>query len=72
MSKSSLERQADRAERLADQTVDERLKSGLLAAAKEYRDQAREHLPEDSTARPPTWQNLGVGLSEQIRATTGF
>ena len=40
MSSKSLERQAERAERLADRTVDSALKTTLLEAAKAYREQA--------------------------------
>jgi len=38
--KESLERQAERAESIAEQTVDESLKDILQQAAKEYRDKA--------------------------------
>jgi hypothetical protein len=74
MSKTSLERQADRAEQLAAQTVDERLKQSFLDAAKEYREQAKSRPAEGAiqTAHPPTWLGLGNGLPEQTRATTGF
>jgi hypothetical protein len=37
MSKESLRKQADRAETIADQTVDDQLKETLTEAAKEYR-----------------------------------
>ena len=40
----SLERQADRADRLADDTVDPELRNALRAAAREY----REKLPKKS------------------------
>jgi hypothetical protein len=40
--RQSLERQADRAESIAEQTVDESLKEILQQAAKDYRQQA-EH-----------------------------
>jgi hypothetical protein len=72
MNNKSLERQADRAERLADRTVDGNLKATLLEAAKEYRVQAkRQDGPPDSAPRP-TWLGLGDGHSEQLRAMTGF
>jgi hypothetical protein len=76
MSSKSLERQADQAERLADQTVDGDLKATLLEAAKEYREQAMRHegppdRPHKSVPRP-TWLGLGDGHSEQLRAMTGF
>jgi hypothetical protein len=73
MSSKSLERQADRAERLADRTVDHERKATLLEAAKEYREQARLHegdQPRASVDRP-TWLGLGDG-HEQPRAMTGF
>ena len=37
MSKKSLQKQADRADNIADQTVDEEVKENLRDAAKEYR-----------------------------------
>jgi hypothetical protein len=40
MSKESLRKQADRAETIADQTVDDQLKETLTEAAKEYRKDA--------------------------------
>ena len=73
MNKISLKRQADRAERLADGTVDEALKAILLQAAKEYRERAAA--PADGTPRthhPPTWRGLGDGRPEETRAYTGF
>ncbi len=42
MSREQLERQADRADNLADQTVDEDVKENLRAAAKEYREKAKQ------------------------------
>jgi hypothetical protein len=42
MSREQLERQADRADNLADQTVDEEVKENLRAAAKEYREKAKQ------------------------------
>jgi hypothetical protein len=76
MSSKSLERQADRAERLADRTVDGKLKATLLEAAKEYRAQAERHEgpldPLHAFAPRPTWLGLGDGHSEQLRAKTGF
>jgi|HubBroStandDraft_5_1064220.scaffolds.fasta_scaffold50751_3 hypothetical protein len=76
MSSKSLERQADRAERLADRTVDGKLKATLLEAAKEYRAQAERHEdpldPLHASAPRPTWLGLGDGHSEQLRAKTGF
>jgi hypothetical protein len=48
MSIESLERQAERAERLADDTVDAELRENLRAAAREY----REKLPR-KPAIPP-------------------
>jgi hypothetical protein len=76
MSSKSLERQADRAERLADRTVDGKLKATLLEAAKEYRAQAERHEgaldPLLASAPRPTWLGLGDGHSEQLRAKTGF
>ena len=41
MSKESLRKQADRAENIADQTVDDQLKETLRDAAKEYREKAK-------------------------------
>ena len=73
MSSKSLERQADQAERLADQTVDGEFKATLMEAAKEYREQAKRHErdgPRESAHRP-TWLGLGDG-HEQPRAVTGF
>jgi hypothetical protein len=40
MSKESLERQADRADRLADDTADDELRENFRAAAREYREKA--------------------------------
>jgi hypothetical protein len=40
MSKESLRKQAERAETIADQTVDDQLKETLTEAAKEYRKDA--------------------------------
>jgi len=81
MSNISLERQADRAESLAQQTVDSDLKALLEGAAKEYRRKAKSDGPT-LTAAPqadiaqapsrPTWMGLGLGISEQPRATSGF
>ena len=42
VSKEQLERQADRADNLADQSVDEEVKENLRAAAKEYREKAKQ------------------------------
>ena len=42
MSREQLERQADRADTLADGTVDEDVKENLRAAAKEYREKAKQ------------------------------
>jgi hypothetical protein len=42
LEKERLERQADRADNLADQTVDEDVKENLRAAAKEYREKAKQ------------------------------
>ena len=42
MSKRSLQRQAERAENIADQTVDDALKQTLRDAGAEYREEARE------------------------------
>jgi hypothetical protein len=42
MPREQLERQADRADNLADQTVDEDVKENLRAAAKEYREKAKQ------------------------------
>jgi hypothetical protein len=42
MSREQLERQADRADTLADRTVDEDVKENLRAAAKEYREKAKQ------------------------------
>jgi hypothetical protein len=87
MSNPSLERQADRAERLARQTVDSDLKTLLEETAKDYRRKAQENdgltvdashidAPQAAIARAasprPTWVGLGLGLSEQPRATSGF
>jgi hypothetical protein len=44
----SLERQADRADRLADDTVDAELRESLRAAAREY----REKLPRKPAVPP--------------------
>jgi len=41
MSKESLQKQADRAENIAEQTVDDQLKETLEEAAKEYRKKAK-------------------------------
>jgi hypothetical protein len=41
MSKESLQKQADRAENIANQTVDDQLKETLRDAAKEYREKAK-------------------------------
>jgi electron transfer flavoprotein alpha/beta subunit len=41
MSREQLERQADRADTLADRTVDEDVKENLRPAAKEYREKAK-------------------------------
>jgi hypothetical protein len=53
MSNIFLERQADRAERLADQTVDGTLKESLLKAAREYREQARRMALSRKPTHPP-------------------
>lgn len=42
MSKDSLQKQADRAESIADQMVDDALKQTFLDAAKEYREKAAQ------------------------------
>jgi hypothetical protein len=42
ISREQLERQADRADNLADQTADEEVKENLRAAAKEYREKAKQ------------------------------
>ena len=42
MSKETLQRQADRADRIADQTVDEGMRRILRDAAKEYREKAQQ------------------------------
>jgi hypothetical protein len=77
MSKQTLERQAERAERLADQTVDDELRKNLLEAAKEYREQARQESGHNAsgtskTAHSPTWLDLGAASSEPTRSATGF
>ena len=72
MSKTFLERQADRAERLADGTVDETLKATLLQAAKEYRERAAGPADGDIQTTPPTWRGLGDGRPEATRSYTGF
>jgi hypothetical protein len=51
MSKESLQKQADRAENIADQTVDDQLKENLTEAAKEYRRDAESSRRTDR-ARP--------------------
>jgi hypothetical protein len=51
MSKKSLRKQADRAEAIADQTVDDQLKETLREAAKDYRKNA-ERSPQPDNARP--------------------
>jgi hypothetical protein len=68
MSRQSLERHAERAERLADNTVDESMRLILLAAAQDYREQAKRC---DNTimANQPTWLQSGL---EHPRSTTGF
>ncbi|MBV8926140.1 MAG: hypothetical protein JOZ74_12310 [Bradyrhizobium sp.] len=52
MSKESLEKQADRAETIADQTVDDQLKETLGDAAREYRRQAKREPSNRSPADP--------------------
>jgi hypothetical protein len=42
MSREQLERRADRADNRADQTVDEDVKENLRAAAREYREKAKQ------------------------------
>lgn len=49
MSKESLRKQADRAENIADQTVDDQLKETLTEAAKEYRRDAESTRQTDDT-----------------------
>jgi hypothetical protein len=51
MSKESLRKQADRAENIANQIVDDQLKDTLTEAAKEYRKDA-ERSPQPDGARP--------------------
>jgi hypothetical protein len=51
MSKKSLQKQADRAANIAEQTVDDQLKETLEEAAKDYRKQAKSSQPPDR-ARP--------------------
>lgn len=74
MSKRSLERQAERAERLAEQTIDDELKQTFLDAAREYREQAKRESEEHAipTEHPPTWMDLGSSSPEQPKALTGF
>lgn len=75
MSKTSLERQADRAERLADNTVDERMKQILLDAARDYREQAQQRDTQDDRGRVGDRPHLAwswSGASEQPRSMTGF
>ena len=56
MSKEELQKQADRADNIADQTVDDEVKKTLRAAARQYRAEAkteecqpesRRHLPRE-------------------------
>ncbi len=55
MSKESLQKQADRAENIADQTVDDQLKETLRDAATEYREKAkREHESRARAAPRPS------------------
>jgi hypothetical protein len=68
MSKESLERQADRAERLADNTVDESLKKILLDAARDYREQAKRDEGNRITGAP-AWLHSGL---EHPGAAKGF
>jgi hypothetical protein len=42
MSQTDLEKQADRADNIADQTVDDEMKKTLRDAAREYREKAKE------------------------------
>jgi len=51
MSKKSLQEQADRAETIAEQTVDDQLKQTLEQAAKDYRKEAKSPRQPDG-ARP--------------------
>jgi hypothetical protein len=51
MSKESLRKQAERAETIADQTVDDQLKETLTEAAKEYRKDAESSSQPDSARR---------------------
>jgi hypothetical protein len=48
MSKESLRKQADRAETIADQTVDDQLRETLTEAAKEYRKDAESSSKPDN------------------------
>ena len=53
MSEESLRKQADRAEDIADQTVDDQLKETPGDAAKDYRKDAEaERSPQTDSARP--------------------
>ncbi len=82
MNKTSLERQADRAERLADNTVDEGMKQILLDAARDYRAQAlqedrKQEVPrvdgdDQAIDERPHLAWAWSGSSEQPRSTTGF
>jgi hypothetical protein len=46
--KDTLRKQADRADNIADQTVDEKMKKDLREAAKDYRDEADGRKPRPS------------------------
>ena len=46
--KDALRKQADRADNIADQTVDEKMKKDLREAAREYRDEADGRKPRPS------------------------
>jgi hypothetical protein len=54
MTKEPLQKQADRADEIAEQTVDEEVKKGLRDAAKHYRAEARseEFKPKPDSRLP--------------------
>jgi hypothetical protein len=52
MSKETLQKQADRADTIADQTVDDALKKTLREAARDYRKEAKQEVCEPD----PTWK----------------
>jgi hypothetical protein len=64
MSKDSLQNQADRAENIADQMVDDALKETFLGAAKEYREKAAQETKTYALFKGGT-QLTGTFPSEQ-------